>query len=513
MAAKMIQKHQMMPTPQLNQMPDPHSMSLSCLRRSRVRAIAARVVVAAVVVAGVAPGGAGAVPAAPTPQDVPAPTAPAKFWWAAVTENDVYVRSAPSVDSAYPFFKLDRGALVRVTEESVGWARVPVVGPTFKDSFGFVRDDRRVRVAADGRTAEVVSRADILAPNLSARFNPDSSWATIGKLEPGTTVAVTETIRGQRETMHKVALPESAEGWVNLTFLRPATAEELARLDPKLRGSGSESAPVAPPAIPARPAVTSDATTTVLPAEQDGTEETLTSVIEVVEEADGEVAEADVTTRAVTEVVTGDATGQPTPNASAAPDAPPQRAADRVAQITLADIEFAFRQLASEDPETAEVGPLRQRYLEFAERDAVVISEREFARTRAEQLEIKEEIQARLADVRRLIARHDADLDVIRGRRVAVESRQPYVAVGRLNASTIYDGRRLPLLFRVQDPSGGQTIGYMEPGGGFELTTLLGQLVGVVGTRAYDDSLRLNIITPMRIDVLTSAPDSIQVTP
>ncbi|HMN96903.1 MAG TPA: hypothetical protein PKC43_10430 [Phycisphaerales bacterium] len=412
----------------------------------------------------------------------------------------MYVRSAPSVDSAYPFFRLDRGNLVRVAEETAGWARVAVVGPTFTDAFGFVRDDRRLRVAADGRTAQVVSRADILAPNLSARFSPDSSWATIGRLEPGTTVAISETVRGQRETMHKIGLPASAEGWVNLTFLRRANAEELARLDPGLRDP-EPGAAVRPTGDAAPPRGGSDVVRSA---------EATTMVI--VDDADGDL-EIDALEETV-EVVTEPTRTEQRPVLVPEPPArPAPRAADQIARVTLADLEFAFSQLAKEDPESAEVGPLRQRYLEFAERIAALDSERAFARTRADQLEIKEEIQERLAEVRRLQARQGADLEVIRGRRVAVEARQPYVAVGRLNASTVYDGRRLPLLFRVQDPSGGQTIGYLEPGGGFELTSLLGQLVGIVGTRSYDESLRLNIISPTRIDVLTTAPGSITIRP
>ena len=108
----------------------------------------------------------------------------------------------------------------------------------------------------------------------------------------------------------------------------------------------------------------------------------------------------------------------------------------------------------------------------------------------------------RIAQVKMLIAKSSADMEVIRGSRVAMDARQPYIAVGRLNASTIYDGVRLPLLFRIQDPTGGQSIGYLQPGQGFDLTALLGQLVGVVGTKGYDEALRLNIIAPTRIDVL-----------
>ena len=74
--------------------------------------------------------------------------------------------------------------------------------------------------------------------------------------------------------------------------------------------------------------------------------------------------------------------------------------------------------------------------------------------------------------------------------------------MGRLNASTIYDGKRLPLLYRVQDDGTGQTVAYMRPGSSFDLTGMLGQLIGIVGEKSYDGVLRLNLIAPRRIDVL-----------
>lgn len=420
--------------------------------------------------AGLSPGsGAGAAQAAAPAQD-------ATGYWAVVTANDVHVRSGPSVDAAYPFLKLERGALVKVTEENVGWARVPAIGPTFKEAFGYIKADRKVRVAADGRTAEILSTVDVFAPNQLARFAPDSSWKAIGQLEPGRTVAILDTIEGQRERVHKVRLGETCEGWLNLTFLRPATEQELAGIDVRT-GRPRETAPPSAPSGEAVPGAQQGATATV----------TVIDAEEVVDAANLEVVE-----RETVVIEQGRAP---------APTTPPT-ASERVAQVRLADLEAALDRLRREDPATAEVGPLRQRYLEFADRPATSASERQVALARAEQLAIQEEAQVRLQQVQALLNRNMADLEIIRNARQTMDARQPYIAVGRLNASTVYDGVRLPLLFRVQDPAGGQTIGYIEPGKGFDLTAMLGQLVGVVGKQGYDPALRVNIIEPTRIDVL-----------
>ena len=444
--------------------------------------------------------------AAPRPQSGDAPaTVPDREsvteYWAVVTANDVHVRSGPSVDAAYPFLKLDRGSLVKVTEESAGWARVPAIGPSFKESFGYIKADRKVKLSADGRTAEIISTVDVLAPNQMARFAPDTSWKAIGRHEPGRTVVILDTIEGQREKVHKIPLAEESEGWLNLTFLRRATDQELAGIDPR---TGRPAAPPPPPPTttpqPTPPpgagqgsgagSAASDgakATTTVLPAEDGGAA------------GDGAAPQP----AGGTPAAEGAGSAPTATDGTAAPsgtETAPLR--ERMQQVTMSDLEAAMERLRREDPTTAEVGPLRMRYLEFADRPGASASQRQFALARAEQLSIQEEAQRRLQEVQALLNKASADLEIIRNARESMDARQPYTAVGRLNASTIYDGIRLPLLFRLQDPSGGQTIGYIEPGKGFDLTAMLGQLVGIVGKKGYDEALRLNTIEPTRIDVL-----------
>src|SRR5205085_9571805 len=87
--------------------------------------------------------------------------------------------------------------------------------------------------------------------------------------------------------------------------------------------------------------------------------------------------------------------------------------------------------------------------------------------------------------------------------RKALESSAEYVAVGRVAASTIYDGKGLPKMLRVQDAASGRTLAYLQPDEQYELVNLIGNLVGIVGDKTYDGSLRLNIIQPHRIDILT----------
>lgn len=95
------------------------------------------------------------------------------------------------------------------------------------------------------------------------------------------------------------------------------------------------------------------------------------------------------------------------------------------------------------------------------------------------------------------------------GERLAEVARaRQYTIVGRLTTSTLFDGTRLPRMFRVQAIGGSmtRTLAYIRPEAVRDLDRKVGQIVGVIGTQAIDPSLQLNIITPTRVDVLEAAP-------
>ena len=165
---------------------------------------------------------------------------------------------------------------------------------------------------------------------------------------------------------------------------------------------------------------------------------------------------------------------------------------------------IAYRRLLGEPIAIAEVQPLRQLYLDLAKQTQDIPLVSEYAASRADQLQLWAEIQQRRLDLALLRARVRITAEEAQAARMAIESGADYVAVGRLAASIIYDGRRLPRLFRVQDVDTGRTVAYMRPEEGFDLHGMLGQVVGVAGIRSYEGTLRINIVEPKRIDLLTS---------
>ncbi|MHC5005417.1 MAG: SH3 domain-containing protein [Planctomycetota bacterium] len=427
---------------------------------------------------------------------------------AVVTHDKAMVLSGPH-DSFYPFGRLKADSLVRVLRHQDRWACVQTIGPAFTPLYGYVRYHRdepgRMRLSADGRQAVAMGEIDVLAPNLNADGNPGASWKPLVTLKADATVTVIETTPTDREIIHKVKLPAAGSGFISTAHLRRATPAEVdqwqaavgdlapGELDPgtvrEVLARDETPAPIVSP--PARTA--------------EGTGQPTVSPVDPLPE----LTPADVEPAAAGDEWTPEeraASEQAAEAASPAPAAAPSVTESLMAsgdwQAALERLEESFAALQAEPIETAEVTPLRELYLEL-ERRSTKRNVSQFAAARAEQLEIWSEIQSRRQELMRLRNRVDDAGNEVSAVRLALEKSGPYVAVGRLAVSSIYDGRQLPRLLRLQDPTSGRTIAYLQPDGDLGLEGLLGQMVGIVGTKEYDGGLRVNLITPERVEPLT----------
>jgi hypothetical protein len=388
--------------------------------------------------------------------------------WHRVDSDNAFVRSDASATVAYPVGRVPRDTMVLVVEDRFGWAKVRPTGEAFDSLHAFVVTDHATVV--EGETVRVDVRTPLKAANFAAREDPARSWKEVARLEPGATLEFVETIESDGRGFHKVRMPETAEAWINLSFLKPATAEEVAALvaETSKASDGTPTPPGSLELIAPAPAVVSAHRETVpgRAAASDG---------ESVDEAVG------------IEVLV--ASESPAPAASA----------------SLDDLESAWATFQAKEQDERALGDyaeLRDRYLVLASASDSSAATRHRAKLRAEQILLQTEIQSRLLELRRMQEQNLMDLQAIREIREVMESRGDFDAVGRLNASLVYDGRRLPLLYRLQEPGEGATVAYLVPTRDFSLAELTGQLVGVSGDLRYDEALRLNIITPRRVDIL-----------
>ncbi|MCI0365217.1 MAG: hypothetical protein L0219_15205 [Phycisphaerales bacterium] len=411
------------------------------------------------------------------------PAAEPEGFIAVIKGQDVYVRCG-AAESYYPFSKVDTGDLVKVTGEKFDWVRVVTVGPAFKHGFGYVKQSKdeagRFRLTADGTSGVTLGKTEIIAPNLDAKNEPKDSWKSIVRLEADQTLRVLGTIQTDKDIIYKVALPASAQGWISKAYIERGTPDQEAQwkiMLTKVAKGVDEEAP--PPSAADEPPVhsVSNAPVNKTPAQ-----------------ANPECDETEA-----------DDSGLP-PAVVAVADTPVQPAEPKKA--TFEDLEAAYKLLQKEPIHTAEVGPLRALYIDLAERSSADQRTARRAKARSQQLEIWADIQKRRTDLEAFRARSKMSAEETDAVRKALESSAEYAAVGRIAASTIYDGKSLPRLLRIQDAASGRTIAYLQPDEQMELVNLIGTLVGVVGERNYDETLRLNIITPGRIDSLT--PDGAQ---
>lgn len=456
----------------------------------------------------------------------PAPTsASTQPYWAVVTNNAVNVRSGPSAQSAYAFGKLNQGAVVRVVQEEYGWAKIQTSGSAFASLWAYVPADRRVTLSADKATAQVTARTEVRAPNTDAGGSPDKSWKQIGRVEAGTTLTVLGTVEGEKDSVYKVSLPATAEGWVNKSFLRAATESEAA--------GAVASANAAPAAqVAAAPAASSPATapaSTVVPANAPtaGSATTTTTVTTGTATVDpalnspsipplmGQPVAITTTTTATTTEGPGNGTaaaGTPGTTTSGSSSTTVTRNGGTTAvtttttarRTTIADLETQFDAVKPHPEATDELNDLLKRYEEFVAVPGESESSVRRAKARIEQLRIITETNTQTETIKRTQKALTENKDEIAKLILDMQRRADYTAIGVLNASAVYDGEKLPELYRICDPMTSATIAYVTPNPNIPMSTMLGTLVGVKGGKDFDPALRLNVINPMVIELLTT---------
>lgn len=448
-----------------------------------------------------------------TPNSPPNPKSPANAsneeasYIAVVKGTDVYVRCG-AAESYYPFAKVNDGDLVKVIGEKYDWMRIVTAGPAFRSGFGYIKstkgDTSRFRLAADGKTGVTLGKTDIVAPNLDAKSSPKDSWKSIVRLEADQTLRVIKVEDTEKDTIVTVALPDAAQGWISKAYLERAGDAQTSQWNAMLAQKNPDEPTGKTSAHGSVAKANSDDQGKPRPVRQPATPKQTEkpNAAKPLDEASGaNSGEMDPATGETT--TTAGASSQMGPDIDSKPATTTAKPSEP-RMPTFDDLEAAFKLLQKEPVETAEVGPLREMYLDLASRSGGDQRIAHRAGGRAEQLQIWADIQKKRGelDAARTRAKMSAaETDAVRK---ALESSADYTAVGRVATSTIYDGKRLPKLLRLQDPATGRTVAYLQPDEQYELINLIGNLVGIVGDKNYDESMRLNIIAPHRIDILTA---------
>jgi uncharacterized protein YgiM (DUF1202 family) len=447
----------------------------------------------------------------------------------AITGDNVNVRAGAG-RNYYAVTQLNEGAIVQVHDNLYDWYRItPPAG-----TFSYI-SKAYVEAGADGTRGMVTGEnVRVRAPSAAG---PDRSYKTQIKLNPGDQV----TILGSAEGFYKIVPPAEAYLYVYKDYVTRAT-EQQRRLAEQAQGdvdwtrpdqpgdsATADSAQQAPDTVDAADAA--DAT--------DDSTQTTDQVADASQASDtadppqaADMAPVPDTAQAA------DATDDTADEPDTADQADVADAGDAgestqpgAASQQLAQLEKRFAEMSAEGRPLADQ-PLERMaaaYRGLLDGGELTDAERKIARTRIDVLTTRQRLRDAMAELAQ--ARQEADdageadaadaadgpdtadaaeampdpvaLVVIAQEDQPIEPQPEYSAVGRLQASTLYTGDQLPLMFRLVDPLSNLTVAYITPPAQ-DRTRLLGRLVGVVGESRYDPALKLKIIDAQQIDLLSA---------
>lgn len=440
-----------------------------------------------------------------------------------VTADRAGVR-AGNHDSFYVVTDVKKGDVVIIDGEDAAWSRV-VYAASWP---AFVGVDEGTYDAA-GQTFTLTRSSMLLA---YSSINPQYCWqALLPKTAPlasGAKLKVQGEVKDSAQTVkgYRVNAPEGARGYVESRSLRRATKEEVDAYKAK---GGAPAAEATKPAV--KPATPPTTPPTTPPAATPGASPTPGADHSLVDPQVKPTPGAQPTTpppttpaapAAAPGAAPGTAPGaQPAPTEikqdsgpAAGPDETTKPAAKPVDRktATLEQLEAAFTKMNGKDVDifTAEYDSL----LAEVQKTIGELGDGPVDKGRKRQLQLRADVLKLRIGLRDSLrsaeeAKRGLNTEIKKASDVvaAAEKSRVYNLVGTLSASSIYDGKNLPLMYRVvsADAKAPATLGYISPEKDPALAAKVGQLVGVIGEAVMDPTLKVSVIRPVRVDLIGQA--------
>ena len=338
------------------------------------------------------------------------------------------------------------------------------------------------------------------------------SWKALytTALPAGTSLKVIESLKGNSGDIvgYRVEAPKGQAGelpiaYVRTDALRDATPAELSAFESGTLTTSSTkptTKPTTKPAVkpdPTQPQIEERPRTQPPVAEQPA-QEVDTSLMEEMD-VEGSTTSQPVEIQNITPVDEGSREPATQPTEITAP-------AGLVSSSALEDLESTFTRARSATKSELDEA-LDELLAEFSRTREEAEEGTSLARAldqRIEWINIRIETRDQRLAIAQTLAQHDANADQLTKQIEQWQQGRAYQLVGRMVTSSVYTGEKLPLLYRVQsrDPMTGavRTIGYVAPQSDQDFRHLLGRVVGIVGSKHVDPSLKLTVIEPDRID-------------
>jgi len=413
-----------------------------------------------------------------------------------VAADDTAIRCGDQ-DVFYAIAMMKAGSVLVVLGESGSYTKVALPA-----SVGMFVPVNEVDATVAQDTVVLVVDSKLRAP--SHLMGLSGSWKAVYSqaLPAGTELEVSETLMsdtgavlGYRVVPMLGVDDEHAAGYVKTSSLRSPTAEEL-----KVLGSAQMEDTTLPVEADVEPIEVVDQATDQDAADTQPVEEAVvdSTLMEEMDLGDDEV-QAEAEPVIIENAAPIDAVADPEPTTRVANNG-------SISASALEDLEAAFDHARALDKADLDetLDELKAEYArarEVAEDGSTLANALD---QRLEWIDIRIQTRDQRRSISALLAQYDANQDAVAVAIANWQSGRAYQLVGRMVTSSIYTGEHLPLLYRVQvtDPASGmsRTIGYVAPNESQDLRHLLGRVVGVVGSVEKDDSLKLMVISPDRVE-------------
>ncbi len=444
---------------------------------------------------------------------VPAPTGMLSITpYYAFVSSSMPLRSGPA-ERFYSVATLQQGSVVIVDAQSQGWSRVTY--PSGLSAFVRAED---VSVLGNSVTLAVESR--LRAASQVHGFG--GSWQVLldAPLAAGTSLTMIEAVKeGAIAVAYRVQPPATARAFVFSTALRRATDAEIA-------AARAKDATLPDPAV-----LTSAASGPTLVAGPNTTGGGVGAgvgggglAIDVPSELIGKENQAAAGGGSVVEIVQGGATGTNDAGAASggtastgisstgtASSSGAEAASAQPRETTPEDLEPLFQKVKDQPVLEGELDELIAEYEQVQSNLPANTSERrrKAIAQRIEYLRVRSELRETIRRQQDELAKLDASKVQMQAQLDEWARTRQYTIVGVLQPSTVYDGGRLPQMYRIVSvgTTAPRTLGYIRKTEAMDLDRYLGQVVGVIGERSIDRSLQLNLIDAVRVDPLKTTAE------
>lgn len=428
-----------------------------------------------------------------------------------ITQDNTPLRAG----AGQPFYvvgELKSGDRVMVREVIVGWHRIDAP----QGVFSYV-SKMNVDAQGDGRTGTVNANRTPVTAARSRGTGP--SYQTQVELKQGDTVSIV----GEQGSFYKITPPASATVFLAPGSVRPATQAEIRAFENNVTGNQVNETQVdAQTATEVEIETNSQEPVSDNPTEVErntNTEEqaavttevdqTVETTVIVEEKVQTPETKETLTTTTVVETVEETTATQEEPDVEVVRDMVKGGEEPAVVDTEdLSQLEARMLPLFMKPVEEQPIDEMVLAYKQLQSSGELTPSDQRIIAMRLVALERNRKLASALRDIaearRAAEAGSQASVELQRKTEVEIQqaAEQPpsrYDLVGRLTGSSVYNGRDLPVLFRLTDAGTGRTIGYLHPNEIEKHKALLGRRVGIIGDVTFDPALQINLIHVDRI--------------